>query len=252
MVGEPPHRAHMEDAAGAAPAAEEVKAALGRAAAALVEPGMSVGLGTGSTAVHAVRAIAARMQSGALRDLALVPTSTQIQAACWELGLNLLTLNDPAVSGAVDLTIDGADEVDPAWNLIKGGGGALLTEKVVAAASRRYVIVVDESKLVPRLGSRGPVPVEVVPLALAPVRAALRRHGFRAEVRIAVRKMGPVITDNGNLIVDAWPNSAIDAVRCEAELAAIPGVVENGLFTRYVTDLLVGAAGGVRHRRREP
>lgn len=236
--------------AAAAPA-EAAKAAAGRAAAALVESGMRVGLGTGSTAVHAVRALAERVRSGAVRDLALVPTSTQIQAECWKLGLNLVTLNDPVVAGALDLTIDGADEVDPAWDLIKGGGGALLTEKVAAAASRRYAIVVDESKLVPRLGSRGPVPVEVVPLALAPVRAALQRRGFRAEVRLAVRKQGPVITDHGNLIVDAWPRAPVNAAQCEADLAAIPGVVENGLFTRCVTDLLVGAAAGVRHQRRD-
>ena len=234
------------------PGAAQAKAAAGRAAAALVESGMRIGLGTGSTAVHAVRAIAERVRRGALRDLALVPTSTQTQTECWELGLNLVTLNDPVVAGVLDLTIDGADEVDPDWDLIKGGGGALLSEKVAAAASRRYVIVVDESKLVPRLGSRCPVPVEVVPAALAPVRAALRQRGFRTAVRIAVRKQGPVITDHGNLLVDAWPPAPFDAVRAEAELAAIPGVVENGLFTRCVTDLLVGAAAGVRHQRRGP
>ena len=239
----------MSDA-GAPAAADAAKAAAGRAAAGLVESGMRVGLGTGSTAVHAVRAIAARVRGGSLRDLALVPTSTQTQTECWELGLNLVTLSDPVVDGTLDLSIDGADEVDPAWDLIKGGGGALLTEKVVAAVSRRYVIVVDESKLVPRLGSRFPVPVEVVPLALAPVRAALQERGYRPEVRLAVRKQGPVITDHGNLIVDAWPPDGFDAARSEAELAAIPGVVENGLFTRCVTDLLVGAAGGVRHQRR--
>ena len=242
----------MSDVSSPPPAAEAAKAAVGRAAAALVESGMRVGLGTGSTAVHAVRAIAERVHGGTLRDLALVPTSTQTQTECWELGLNLVTLNDPVVDGTLDLSIDGADEVDPAWDLIKGGGGALLIEKVVAAVSRRYAIVVDESKLVPRLGSRFPVPVEVVPLALAPVRAALRERGFRCAVRTAVRKQGPVITDHGNLIIDAWPPSEFDAVRGEADLAAIPGVVENGLFTRCVSDLLVGAAGGVRHRRRDP
>ena len=242
----------MNDATGAPPAADAAKAAVGRAAAALVESGMRVGLGTGSTAVHAVRAIAERTRRGTLRDLALVATSTQTQTDCWELGLNLVTLNDPVVAGRLDLTIDGADEVDPAWDLIKGGGGALLNEKVVAAVSSRYAIVVDESKLVPRLGSRCPVPVEVVPLALAPVRAALQQRGFRTAVRIAVRKQGPVITDHGNLIIDAWPPAEFDAVRSEADLASIPGVVENGLFTGCVTDLLVGGGGGVRHQRRDP
>lgn len=235
-------------------AAEAAKAAVGRAAAALVESGMKVGLGTGTTAAQAVRALAERVRTGAVRDLALVPTSSQIQTECWELGLNLVTLNDPRVAGVLDLTIDGADEVDPAWDLIKGGGGALLSEKVAAAASRRYVIMVDESKLVPRLGSRSPVPVEVVPLALAPVRAALQRRGLRTALRTALRKQGPVITDHGNMIIDAWPPAPpapFDAARSEAELAAIPGVVENGLFTGCVTDLLVGAAAGVRHQRRD-
>ena len=171
-------------------APDDPKAAVGRAAAALVESGMRVGLGTGSTAVHVVRAVAAAVRGGALRDLALVPTSSQIQAVCWELGLDLLTLNDPAVGAALDLAIDGADEVDPAWNLTKGGGGALLNEKVVAQASSRYVIVVDESKLVARLGERIPLPVEVVPFALAPVRAALERRGYRPAVRMAERKQG--------------------------------------------------------------
>ncbi len=241
----------MNDRPGAG-APDDPKAAVGRAAAALVESGMRVGLGTGSTAVHVVRAVAAAVRGGALRDLALVPTSSQIQAVCWELGLDLLTLNDPAVGAALDLAIDGADEVDPAWNLTKGGGGALLNEKVVAQASSRYVIVVDESKLVARLGERIPLPVEVVPFALAPVRAALERRGYRPAVRMAERKQGPVVTDNGNLLIDAWPPPDLDPAHAERDLAAIPGVVENGLFTACVTDLMVGTASGVRHERRSP
>lgn len=233
-------------------AAGAIKAAVGRAAAALVESGMRVGLGTGTTATHAVRAIAEAVRSGALRDLILVPTSTQIQTECWQLGLDLLTLNDPSVGAALDLTIDGADEVDPAWNLTKGGGGALLNEKVVAHASSRYVIVVDESKLVACLGERCPLPVEVVPLALAPVRTELERRGFRPTVRMAERKQGPVVTDNGNLLIDAWPPSDLDPASSELDLAAVPGVVENGLFTGCVTDLLVGSASGVRHDHRPP
>ena len=236
---------------GAAEAAGlDPKAAVGRAAAALVESGMRVGLGTGTTAVHVARAVAEAVRSSALRDLALVPTSSQIQAVCWELGLDLLTLSDPAVGGALDLAIDGADEVDPAWNLTKGGGGALLNEKVVARAASRYVIVVDESKLVARLGERVALPLEVVPFALAPVRAALERRGYRPAVRMAERKQGPVVTDNGNLLIDAWPPAELDPVRAERGLAAIPGVVENGLFTACVTDLMVGSASGVRHERR--
>ena len=238
------------DPSGAASPAEAMKAAVGQAAAALVESGMRVGLGTGSTAVHAVRAIAEAVRQGALQDLALVPTSTQIQMVCWELGLNLVSLNDPAVAAALDLTIDGADEVDPQWNLIKGGGAALLSEKVLAYASTRYAVVVDESKLVEVLGASFPVPVEVIPAALAPVRVTLERRGYRTELRSAVRKQGPVVTDHGNFIVDARAPAEFDPAAAERELAAIPGVVEIGIFTRCVTDLLVGGAGGVRHERR--
>ena len=137
--------------------------------------------------------------------------------------------------------------MDSAWNLTKGGGGALLNEKVVARAASRYVIVVDESKLVARLGERIALPLEVVPFALAPVRAALERRGYRPAVRMAERKQGPVVTDNGNLLIDAWPPAELDPARAERELAAIPGVVENGLFTACVTDLMVG-----RRVRRAP
>ena len=230
--------------------ADAVKAAVGEAAAALVESGMRVGLGTGSTAVHAVGVIAARVRRGTLRELALVPTSSQVRAVCWVLGLNLLSLNDPAVAGALDLTIDGADEVDAQWRLIKGGGGALLSEKIAAHASARYAIVVDESKLVDVLGARFPVPIEVVPEALAPVRAGLERRGYQPALRLAVRKQGPVVTDNGNFILDVRPPVEFDPVAAERELAAIPGIVENGIFTCHVTDLFVGGASGVRHRQR--
>ena len=132
----------------------------------------------------------------------------------------------------------------------RGGGGALLNEKVAAQASSRYVIVVDESKLVARLGKRIPLPVEVVPFALTPVRAALERRGFRPAVRMAERKQGPVVTDNGNLLIDAWPPADLDPAQSERDLAAVPGVVESGLFTACVTDLMVGGTSGVRHERR--
>lgn len=229
----------------------EEKKSVADAAAELVESGMRVGLGTGSTALFVIHALAKRLRSGALHDLALVPTSTQAQIVCWEQGLTLSTLSDPMIAGSLDITIDGADEVDSSWNLIKGGGGALLNEKIVARASDRYVIVINRYKLVPSLGGNTPVPVEVVPFALAPVKSAIEEFGYRAELRIAVRKQGPVITDNGNMIIDAWAPSNFDAVKGETDLIQIPGVVESGLFTRCVTDLFVGnSVHGVDHKRR--
>jgi len=230
----------------------EEKIAVADAASDLVESGMRVGLGTGSTALFVIHALAKRLRNGALHDLAMVPTSTQAQLVCWEQGLTLSTLSDPVIAGSLDITIDGADEVDSSWNLIKGGGGALLNEKIVARASGRYVIAVNEYKLVPRLGVNTPVPVEVVPFALAPVKSAIEEFGYRAELRLAVRKQGPVMTDNGNMIIDAWAPPNFDAVKGEIDLIQIPGVVENGLFTRCVTDLFVGSSiHGVNHKRRK-
>ena len=133
---------------------------------------MKLGLGTGSTAVEAVRRIGELVRDGALRDLKVVPTSFQTEVACRELGISLWSLNDPSIAGRLDLTIDGADEVDPAWRLIKGGGAAMLIEKIVAHASRDYAIIVDSSKIVGRLGEKAPVPVELVPEALTTVSRA--------------------------------------------------------------------------------
>ena len=149
-------------------------------------------------------------------------------------------LSDPSVRGEVDLLIDGADEVDPAWRLTKGGGAALLTEKIVAAAAARYAIVVDAGKLVNRLGTRHPVPVEVVPDGLAVAERELIRLGLQGTVREAVRKAGPVVTDHGNLIIDIELDATVDPEALERELATVPGVVCVGIFTRPVDDLFVG------------
>ena len=121
---------------------EEIKLNLGRVASSLIESGMRVGIGTGSTAIHVINGIANLLEKRVLQNIKLVPTSTQTEIACWERGLNLVTLNDPCVDGELDIAIDGADEVDPDWNLIKGAGGALLNEKIVAASSVRYVIII--------------------------------------------------------------------------------------------------------------
>jgi ribose 5-phosphate isomerase A len=232
--------------------AGEVKRRVGRQAAeALVASGMKLGLGTGSTAIEAVRRVGELVREGVLRDLKVVPTSFQTEVACRELGISLWSLNDPLIAGRLDLTIDGADEVDPAWRLIKGGGAAMLIEKIVAHASRDYAVVADSSKLVGRLGEKAPVPVELVPEALATVSRAAEALGGRPELRMARMKDGPVITDHGNFVLDVRFPKAFDPLAMERELAVIPGVMAHGIFTRPVTDLLVGWPDGrVEHTHR--
>jgi ribose 5-phosphate isomerase A len=234
--------------------AAAIKRAAGRLAAdTLVESGMRVGLGTGSTAIEAVRRVGELVREGRLRDMLLVPTSFQTVMECRRLGLPLHTLGDPRIDGRLDLAIDGADEVDPRWRLVKGGGAAMLIEKIVAAASERYAIVVDESKLVSRLGEKAPVPVEVVTEALFTASRSLEALGASAELRMAVKKVGPVITDHGNFVLDLTFRQPFDPGRMEREIAAIPGVVANGIFTRPVHDLFVGFRDGrVEHRPSPP
>lgn len=211
----------------------------------LVRSGMKVGLGTGSTAMPAVRRIGELLQKGIVTDIKAVSTSFQTTVACEELGIPLYTLNSREIGGELDLTIDGADEVDPDNNLIKGGGGALLLEKIVAYASKNYAIVVDESKLVEHLGLVFPVPVEVIPEARETVRRALEKLGARVTLRQAVRKAGPVVTDKGNLLLDILFSQPVDARLLEAEINQIPGVVENGFFTRKRPQVFIARSSGI-------
>jgi ribose 5-phosphate isomerase A len=216
----------------------------------LVRPGMKVGLGTGSTAVEAVRRVAELLRDErGLEGALFVPTSMETEAECGRLGVPLTTLSDSRVDGVLDLTIDGADEVDPDWRLIKGGGAAMLTEKIVAACSRAYAIVVGEGKLVSRLGERATVPVEIVREACLTATRALAALGGEPALRMAVRKDGPVITDHGNLVLDVSFPRTFDPVVMEGRIALIPGVVASGIFNVPVTDLFVGSTDGtVRHR----
>jgi ribose 5-phosphate isomerase A len=233
--------------------ASEIKRRVGRAAAEkLAVSGMKLGLGTGSTAIEAVRRIGELAREGVLKDLKVVPTSFQTEVACRELGISLWSLNDPAIGGRLDLTIDGADEVDPAWRLIKGGGAAMLIEKIVAHASRGYAIVVDSSKIVGRLGEKAPVPVELVPEALTTVSRALEALGGAPELRMARMKDGPVITDHGNFVLDVRFPRPFDPQAMERDLMLIPGVMAHGIFTRPVTDLFVGSADGRIEHARKP
>jgi ribose 5-phosphate isomerase A len=218
----------------------------------LVQSGMKLGLGTGSTAVHAVNRIGELLHQGKLKSIMAVPTSYQTMVACQQAGISLTTLNDPVVDGRLDLSVDGADEVDPDWNLIKGGGAAMLTEKVIAHASERYCIVVDSSKLSPRLGEKAPVPVAIVPEALLTVSRRLETLGGEVELRMATRKAGPVVSDHGNLVLDVTFPEPFDPKKLEAEIMGIPGVTANGIFTFPVNDLFVGYPDGrVEHKHSE-
>ena len=225
-----------------------------QAVQALVKNGMKLGLGTGSTALLALQHIGTLMAEGKLSGILAVPTSLQTSIECEKLGIPLYSLNSKEIGGKLDLTIDGADEVDPKNRLVKGGGGALLLEKIVAYASAAYCIVVDESKLTDKLGIKFPLPVEVIPDARVPVSMALQDLGAQVMLREAVRKAGPVITDRGNILLDILFTSPPDPTALETEINRIPGVVENGLFAAFPDynlrpAVFVGCANGTVIRR---
>lgn len=218
--------------------------ALGAAAAEYVAPGAKVGLGTGRAACAFVEALAERVRGG-LRVTG-VPTSEATRALAERLGIPLATLDE---AGELDLTVDGADEVDPRLDLIKGLGGALVREKIVAASSRRLVVVVGEEKIVERLGVRTPLPVEVVPFGLALCRRRLAALGADVRLRGAERPE-PFVTDNGNRVLDCKFAAIDDAAALDAAICAIPGVVGTGLFVQMAERVLVqrGASIGVLRR----
>lgn len=228
------------------PPVDRAKEACGRRAAEFVEDGTIVGLGTGSTVWFTLVRLAERIAEEGL-SIRGVPTSRDTETKARELGIPLTTL---AEIEAIDLTVDGADEVDPELNLIKGGGGALLREKIVASISRREVIVVGRDKLVERLGTTFDLPVESVPFARATVERALRALGCRPRLRLAADELGAYTTDNGNEIFDcAFKDGIADPRDLEARLAAVPGIVESGLFVGLAHVLVVGNAdGGVEVR----
>jgi ribose 5-phosphate isomerase A len=210
-----------------------------------VRPGMTVGLGTGSTAAHAVRHLAQLYGGGRLRDIVAFATSKSVWREAVELGLPMLSEDLPR---EIDVTIDGADEVDPGLNLIKGGGGALLREKIAAQASRREIIIVDAGKLSPRLGTHWPVPVEVLPfgwrsqaryLASLGAEPVLRRTTQGAEFR----------TDQDNLILDCRFGPIANPVALASKLEARAGIVDHGLFVNLAHDVIVAGPEGIKHLR---
>lgn len=214
-----------------------MKQEVGRAAAAQVKSGTVLGLGTGSTTAFAIQFIGERLASGDLSDIKGVPTSFQASVLAKKYGIPLTTLDEV---DRIDLAIDGADEVDPKFNLIKGGGAAHTREKIVDGLAEAFIVVVDSSKLVDKLGSTFPLPVEVLPMAIAPVTRALEALGAKVELRMGVNKDGPVITDQGNMVLDAKFDAIANPVEMEQSINNIPGVLENGLFVDVATEVLVG------------
>jgi ribose 5-phosphate isomerase A len=227
---------------------QDPKEVAGRRAAELVRDGMRLGLGTGSTVHFTIQRLAERIREERLA-VRCVPTSVDTEKKARALGIPLVELADV---DALDLTIDGADEIDGRFDMIKGGGGALLREKVVASISREEAIVVGASKVVSRLGTTFPLPVEVAPFARVPVARALARLGCEPVLRQAGERI--YATDNGNLILDCrFARGIEDAAELERHIDSIPGVVESGLFIGLAHVLYVGRDDGTCEvRRREP
>lgn len=226
---------------------EVAKRLSGREAAKLVKDGAVVGLGTGSTAAYAIEELGRRIREEGLHILG-IPTSYQALDLARRNAIPVRTLDDV---DRVDISIDGADEVDPEKNLIKGGGAAHTQEKIIDSLADFFVTVVDDSKLVNRLGEKYPVPAEVIPMALAPVMRRFQAIGGNPVLRTAVKKDGPVITDQGNFVVDVRFPSIEDPQGLESTLNNIPGVVENGLFIKLADLVIVGISKDGTVRRIE-
>ena len=222
---------------------EELKKAAGVRAVDFVHTGMLVGLGTGSTAEFAIEELSKRIKDGRLSGISCIPSSERTRNFAETLGLDLVKLSS---SRKIDVTIDGADEIDSDFNLIKGGGGALLREKVLAQNSERNIIVADESKLSQRLGSRFPVPVEVLPFALEAEKSYLKSLGGQVRLRF-VRDGSPFLTDQNNFIVD-WSLGQMEAPSYFADrLSQRAGIVEHGLFIGTASDIIIASPHGLKH-----
>ena len=222
-----------------------LKAQVGAAVMDYVFDGMKLGIGTGSTAEAFVRVLAVAVDDGL--NIIGVPTSKRTELLCTELGIPLTTLDE---TPKLDLTIDGADEIDPALNLIKGAGGALWREKIVAAASQQMIVIADDSKMVDMLG-KFPLPIEVNKFGLAATRQLVHeiciQHGMSGDIALRLAENGqPYVTDGGHLIFDASFGRIADPIALAMSLIVVPGVVEHGLFTGLATRAIVAGESGIR------
>lgn len=215
-----------------------MKEAVAEAAVKEISDGMIVGLGSGSTAALMIKNLALLINSGKLKNIKGVPTSFQSEVLALELGIPLVDLTSVS---EIDLAIDGADEVDHNFQLIKGGGACHVREKLVATKANKLLIVVDETKLVDDLNKEFPLPVEVLPAAWKQVKDTIENMNAVSSLRMAQKKAGPVVTDQGNLILDVLFKEGIRNPKIvESEINNLPGVLENGLFVDLTDKVLVG------------
>lgn len=219
---------------------QELKKMVGIAAADLVKDGMAIGIGTGSTVAFFIEALGERVKNGL--HITGVTTSYQSKLSCHSLGIPTVELS---MVDRLDLAIDGADEIDAGLHAIKGGGAAHTIEKIVATMADEFVVIGDESKCVKQLAEKFPVPVEVLPPALALVTRKIRESGADPRVRMGMRKDGPVVTDSGNLVIDIYFTTVPDLQQYNLFLKSIPGVVETGLFLGIAKKALIARGDGV-------
>ena len=216
----------------------KMKEAVAKAAVDQIQDGMILGLGSGSTAALMIKSLGKKIAQGSLKNVVGVTTSFQGEVLASELGITLRSLSSVS---KIDLAIDGADEVDPAFQLIKGGGACHVQEKLVASLAEKFVVVVDSTKLVEKLNLNFLLPVEVLPSAWNQVKNALKYLGADSDLRMAINKAGPVVTDQGNLVLDLKFKEGIhNPEDIEKEINNIPGVLENGLFVNLADEILVG------------
>ncbi len=216
----------------------KMKQAVAQAAVDQIQDGMILGLGSGSTAALMIEALAQKIKTGEIKDVVGVTTSFQGEVLATELAIPLKSLSSVS---EIDLAIDGADEVDPSFQLIKGGGACHVQEKLVAALAKKFIVVVDSSKLVEKLNLDFKLPVEVLPAAWKQVQKTLEELEGAGDLRMAQKKAGPIVTDQGNLILDVTFKNGIDQPDLlESQINNIPGVLENGLFVNLVDEVLVG------------
>ena len=218
---------------------DELKENVGKMAASEIKDGQIVGLGTGSTTHHFIKYLGQRVNDEEL-DVMGIPTSYQSLILARESGIKITSLDEHDI----DIAVDGADEVDPSFNLIKGGGAAHTLEKIVDYCASEFVVIIDKSKLVDTLGAF-PVPLEIIPDSLRLIKEDMASRNVEANLRMGVQKDGPVITDNGNFVLDCQFGQITNPKELEVELNTIPGVVENGIFSGVVDKVIVGKESGV-------
>ena len=226
---------------------DALKKIAGEKAVEYVESGMVVGLGYGSTAIHALRLIGELIRRGELDGIQAIPTADLIAEEARRAGIPLTSLEEHP---RIDVTIDGADEVDPTLNLIKGGGGALLREKIVAQASTLNIIVVDEQKLSPVLGTNFDLPVEIIPFGRRSMEEYFRSLGAESQLRTKTDGT-PFVTDSGNYILDGHFGPIDDPYALSAELKNKAGIVEHGLFLDLASEVIIAAGDGIRSLKRD-